>query len=246
MIRFALIVLLLATALGWTFPTSAIRDGGVDKRSLKKFPGVLWANGTDRMSIVNPEPSERFLRVSYPKNKWGSRDSGASFMVELPPQREHRCSYRVRFPNEFDFVKGGKLPGLAGGTATTGMQRPNGDGWSARFMWRTGGELVLYLYHMDQAKRQGDDIRLSYRVPKGKRIQLTQTVTVNDPGQANGQVRIWIDGFLMLDRKGLRLSDGKKAPVDRFYFSTFYGGDGAEWAPKSDQYIDFADFIIDE
>jgi hypothetical protein len=242
--RCSLIFLVLATAIGWTFPTAAVHDGDVDKRALKKFPGVLWAKGTDRMSILSANANERFLRVLYPQKKWGSGESGASFLVELPPQREYRCSYRVRFPAGFDFVKGGKLPGLAGGTATTGMQRPNGDGWSARFMWRSGGELVLYLYHLDQAERQGDDIPLSVRVPTNKWVRLTQTVTVNDPGQANGQVRVWIDDTLVLHRQGLRLSVAKKAPVDRFYFSTFYGGKGDQWAPKSDQHIDFTDFDI--
>ena len=61
------------------------------------------------------------------------------------------CSYYVRFAPGFDYVKGGELPGLAGGAANTGGNKPTGrDGWSARMMWRTGGEVVQYVYHVDQ------------------------------------------------------------------------------------------------
>ncbi|QDT10565.1 hypothetical protein K239x_25220 [Planctomycetes bacterium K23_9] len=240
--------LTVAISCGWTFPTPEISSGVVDKRELKKVPGVLWAKGTDRMSILSLTPgsasSSRTVRVRYPAGKWGPTESGASFLVDLPPKKEYRSSYRIRFSENFQFTKGGKLPGLAGGTATTGLERPNGDGWSARYMWRDRGELVLYLYHMDQAERQGDDIPLSFRITPEKWFQLTQVVTANDPGKSNGRIQIWIDGKKVLDRKGLRLRSGSQALVDRFYFSTFFGGKGPQWAPKSDQHIDFADFSV--
>src|SRR3546814_13585034 len=45
--------------------------------------------------------------------------------------------YRVRFPEDFDFNKGGKLPGLYAGEAPSGGEKVSGeDGWSIRLMWR--------------------------------------------------------------------------------------------------------------
>ena len=246
MIRVLAVLLLLAISLGWTFPPSELPDGKVNKRSLKKSPGVLWAKGTDRMALWRTTESQRVVRVRYPARKWGTSDSGAQFLVELPPRREYQCRYRARFPVGFDFAKGGKLPGLAGGTATTGLDRPTGDGWSARYMWRRHGELVLYLYHLDQRGRKGDDLPLAVRAIAGQWIDLKQIVTVNDPGKSNGRIQVFVDDQLCLDRKDLRLRLADKAQVDRFYFSTFFGGKGIDWAPKVDQYADFSDIHVSE
>lgn len=237
-------VFILATT--WAFPSEEIGDGEINKAELKDFPGVLWAKGTERMAILRGKAAtpERFLRVRYPKDKFGSKDSGASFLVKLPPKKEYRCSYKMRFPSGFDFVKGGKLPGLAGGEATSGGDRPNGGGWSARLMWRSRGDLVLYLYHMDQANRYGDDVSLSVRAPRNRWIKVTQVVTVNDGNSSNGRIRVWIDDALALDRKGLRLRQGNRANVDRFYFSTFFGGSNSDWAPRTNQHVDFADLKV--
>jgi hypothetical protein len=52
-----------------------------------------------------------------------------------------RLSYYVRFSENFDFVKGGKLPGLFGGVGNSGGEIPDGtDGFSTRFMWRRNGD----------------------------------------------------------------------------------------------------------
>ena len=78
---------------------------------------VTWNNGLDegRVTIVE-EDSESFMRVSYPTGGVGTALGGAQFKVPLPGSyKELFVSYRIRFAAGFDFVKGGKLPGLCGG-----------------------------------------------------------------------------------------------------------------------------------
>jgi hypothetical protein len=111
-------------------------------------------------------------------------------------------------------------------------------------MWRSGGRAEVYLYHLDQRKDYGDDLELGCSFERGKWHRLTQRVTVNDPDQANGQIQVWFDGKLSLDQKGLRLRTGNRASVDRFYFSTFFGGSGRKWAPQSDMTIDFSRITV--
>jgi len=51
-------------------------------------------------------------------------------------------TYDIAFDENFDFVKGGKLPGLRGGAnnGCEGGSQPNGtDCWSTRLMWRKNG-----------------------------------------------------------------------------------------------------------
>ena len=243
LLRYACLFLFCATAVE-DFSLDRLPVGVVSEEKLEELPSVLWSKCDDRLAI-HQNADGRFARVTYPQGKWGSKQSGAQFLVELPPQREYKCSYRIRFSDDFDFVKGGKLPGLAGGKATAGLKRPSGDGWTARYMWRRYGDLVLYLYHMDQRNKQGDDLSLDVRATPGKWLKLTQIVTVNSDNQSDGRIRVWVDDKLVLDRKNLRLQKDGKAPVNRFYFSTFFGGQGADWAPRRDVMIDFAELEIE-
>ena len=69
----------------------------------------------------------------------GANDSGASFIVEFPTSNtEVWVRYRIFFPQDFDFGRGGKLPGLTGGTFPTGSTDATGfNGFSNRMMWRS-------------------------------------------------------------------------------------------------------------
>lgn len=58
-----------------------------------------------------------------------------------------RLSYAVRFSSNFNFVLGGKLPGLYGGIGNTGGNIPDGtDGFSTRYMWGRNGVGEVYAY----------------------------------------------------------------------------------------------------
>lgn len=83
----------------------------------------------------------------------------------------------MRFGPNFDWVRGGKLPGLCGANCITGCKEVTGlDGWSARQMWRpcvwppehelntincSGGKIVNYVYHMFKEHWCGDDFEYS-------------------------------------------------------------------------------------
>ena len=244
---FCLIVL-----VGWVFPgtdAGASSDrkplpaGKLDVQTLKSHdPSVLWAKPSGRLQLIRQPQQTDLLRVSYPAGGWGSSESGAQIMFSLPPAETMTAEYRVRFAEGFEFVKGGKLPGLAGGSATTGNRRPTGDGWSARFMWRSGGDAVLYLYHLDQRKQYGDDFRLGVKFKPGRWHTIRQCVTVNHDSKRDGRIEVWFDAAKVLDVSSLGLHKDSQAPVNRFYFSTFFGGSGDQWAPNQKQTIDFAAF----
>ena len=95
-----------------------------------------------------------------------------------PPYQHHRgVICRVKFGPNFDWVQGGKLPGLCGAECQTGCRQVSGvDGWSSRQMWRpcvwppeseadaincSGGKLVAYVYHMGKVNTCGDDFEYS-------------------------------------------------------------------------------------
>lgn len=72
--------------------------------------------------------------------------------------------YDVYFPPDFDFVKGGKLPGLSGGSGGSGRGCGGGvdpnNCFSLRVMWRRNGWGETYIYAPEG--QQGDDFCSKY------------------------------------------------------------------------------------
>jgi hypothetical protein len=229
-------------ALGSYAEADVARDFGVE---------ATWNNGLDEgQAEVAEEGENRFLRVRYPQGGVGPNDAGVQFEVSFGASfDELYFSYRLRFAEDFEFVKGGKLPGLVGGTSPTGC-RPDPDGFSARNMWRPGGAIVQYIYYPDQPNAcgndryydiDGDDVSFV----RGQWMTIVHRILMNTPGQNDGRLQGWVDGQLALDAaRAWRLSDD--FGVDALYFSTFFGGSDGSWAPGSEQTIDFDDLTVSE
>jgi hypothetical protein len=212
-----------------------------------------WNDGLDqnRASIVE-EGGNKFLRVTYTGKAFGPALGGVQFKVPFEKSyNELYFYYRVRFAKDFVFVKGGKLPGLAGGTAPTGCVSDK-NGFSARNMWRTGGEIVQYIYAPRKKSDCGDDYPYTQNSVRklftpGKWQTIQHRLVMNTPGKNDGIMQAWVDGALVLDIQDFlfRESDATFA-IDGLYFSTFFGGGDQSWAPQSDQVADFDDLIVAE
>lgn len=210
-----------------------------------------WNNGLNEgRAVITAEDGNQFLRVTYPGGQFGPAQGGVQFKVALGGSYDELYfSYRVRFAAGFDFVKGGKLPGLVGGTSPTGCS-PDPDGFSARNMWRTGGAAVQYVYYPTQPNNCGDDLAYeSGGAPKlftpGAWQTVEHRIVMNTPGQSDGILQAWVDGELVFsDTARLWRNAGAAFGIDTLYFSTFFGGGDDSWAPESAQIIDFDDLIV--
>ncbi|MES2801210.1 MAG: hypothetical protein V4654_01855 [Bdellovibrionota bacterium] len=182
------------------------------------------------------------LTSVFPKNIYGSKTSGFSFGTQLNPKVSRTISYEVKFEKSFDFVRGGKLPGLCGGKNASGGIPANGtNGFSARMMWRKNGRLVSYVYHVNQKSKYGDDFQ--WITSAKKDIQLTPgawhkikfTVSVNDLGQSNGAIKGYFDGVLAFEKHDLLFRTTDIIAVDQLCFNTFFGGNDTTWAPSKEE-----------
>jgi len=211
--------------------------------------------GFDNFSLEagTGEPFARFLRVSYPKGTSsprgsraaGVKEGGGQFYgtLEGGPVDALYLRYYLRFPAEFQFVKGGKLPGFYGGTEVSGGRIPNGtNGFSTRFMWRTEGQGEVYAY-LPSSDTFGTSLgRGDFSFARGKWQCIEQQVVLNTPGVANGAVRAWLDGKLVYQNEQLLYRTVSSLQIEGVFFSTFFGGGDSSWAPESDQHADFAHF----
>lgn len=202
----------------------------------------------ERTHVVREDDGNKVLRVDYPAQSVGPAQGGAVFIVSVPPAEEYYLSYRVRLNPGFEFVKGGKLPGLSsgGGKYTGGRIPVDGDGWSARLVWKPEGKAGVYLYHAGMKGPWGDTLPLTASFTPGKWHTIVQRVRVNHGDQHDGIVEVWLDGALKLERRDLELRRGEKGLIDSLCFSTFHGGNNPSFAPSTDSHATFDDFVISE
>ncbi|SHE29287.1 hypothetical protein SAMN02745148_00045 [Modicisalibacter ilicicola DSM 19980] len=226
------------------------RDG---KEAVRMGYGTNDDWGTrENVEVLSPQQAglnETALRVHYPKGTSAPSDNGeggAGFYATIDglAEAESAClQYKVRFERGFDFVKGGKLPGLYGGVGPSGGEEVTGDsGFSVRFMWREEGQGELYEYVIKDADYGKSVGRGRWTFPTGEWVTIENEIILNDPDQKNGIARVWIDGHPVLEQQDIVYRTHDRIYVDGLMFSTFFGGHGEEWRTPRDQIADFADF----
>jgi len=203
-----------------------------------------------RVSIENGRRvGEKVLCIHYEPHQHGLKSGGTHWRTKIQGRDELYFSFWIKFDQSFDFVRGGKLPGLAGGTANTGGNKPNGrDGWSSRIMWRDQGKIVQYVYHPDQKDKFGKDfvwdIEGETYFEPGLWYRVETWIKLNSPGKNNGIVESWLDGKLALKNKKMRFRDIKSLKIDALLFTTFFGGSDDTWATKKAEHVCFDNVII--
>jgi hypothetical protein len=218
----------------------------------RDWPGCEFEDGVKqgRLTLTERE-SRRWLRVAYTPGAIGPEENGAGWRYPFPRQEAVELSYTVEFASDFEWVKGGKLPGLAGGPENVSGGRPaNGiNGWSARLMWRAEGRGEAYVYHRNQPGKYGESFAFpaDFRFPTGVPLRVRLRVKMNRPGHRDGALHVWLGigtqaERLMVERSDLEWRTVDTFGVDSIYFETFYGGSGPEWAPTRPGWAEFADF----
>lgn len=206
-----------------------------------------YQKGSSRSHFEN-----NILTSVFPAGLYGTSDSGFNFGVHLPSKNSRTIQYEVQFDKSFDFVKGGKLPGLCGSPSASGGTPADGtNGFSARLMWRKGGRLVSYIYHVNQADIYGDDFQ--WKHSSGESIYLKPgiwhrvkfIVSVNDLGVSNGVFEGYFDDKLAFKKADFIFRTIPNISVDRLCFNTFFGGNDPTWAPSKDETLSIRNLIIE-
>ena len=128
---------------------------------LSSFGITYFPSGQQNIELVSSLPFESsqnsgddghsLIRVLYPAHSVNPAQSpvgGASFYaspIELSSATNVSLKYRIFFPASFNWVRGGKLPGLYGGRTSCSGGTDAEDCFSTRLMWRAGGAGELYL-----------------------------------------------------------------------------------------------------
>jgi glycosyltransferase Alg8 len=210
--------------------------------------------GLNLAELRRDEAGRGYLRVHYPEGSVNSTLAkqglapmgGAERLFEIDEAVDAATlRYQVRFSPGFDFVKGGKLPGLYGGDAISGSNTPDGtNGLSTRLMWREDGEGEVYAY-LPTSHGYGTSLgRGSWTFTPGVWHTIEQTVVLNTPGRANGYILLDVDGQRVVEARGLVFRTTDALKIEGLFFSTFFGGSDLSWAADKDCWADFLDLEI--
>ncbi len=227
--------------------------------------GIQWVNRKEENEIVpNGFNGGKSLRVNYPEGGLGPTETGTQFpmlfkdMEGVPGDyyQEIYLRYYICFEEGFDFNKGGKLPGLMGGgkswTRSGGKQPDGTNGWTLRFMWRTGGKIVVYAYvpKSENGKwgndKWGQNIACNFTTTPGEWHCIEQYVNVGTPGKDDGKLKVWIDGTERVNIDDIRFwnEENDQGRIGGVYFSTFHGGNSPDWSPRNDSFALFDEFCL--
>ncbi|EIE76850.1 hypothetical protein G6F55_007803 [Rhizopus delemar] len=241
-----------------------------EKWKIPKHRGWLWAwSGYEDSNAAVKDPAKKnsndyVLRVKYnahSRNPEGSLTGGLGFLAEpiTVSKRAKTVSlqYSVYFPKNFDFVKGGKLPGVFGGNGECTGGDESGSCFTSRLMWRDDGlgEIYAYLPHNKQRSDICDNKvnicnsdygyslgRGQFEFKKGAWTTVRQVLTLNQVNKRNGRMILYVNGVKKVDIKNVVIRTSTTPNTVGIMFHTFFGGSDNTWATPKTQYSYFKNF----
>jgi hypothetical protein len=240
------------------FPIAVPLTGEPGKYSVERWkqdwPGCEFEDGIKEGHVLIKETDGlKSLRVNFAVGGIGPEKGGAGWRWPIGNHESAELSYQLKFSQDFDFVKGGKLPGLCGGPENVSGGRPadGANGFSARLMWRKDGRGEAYVYHKNQPEKYGQSFAFpeDFRFPTGKPIQVRLAVQMNQAGKRDGLLRVWItlpkqEERLVVDLTDMEWRSAATFGVDSLYFETFHGGNDDSWAPTRPCFADFSQLRV--
>jgi hypothetical protein len=142
----------------------------------------------------------------------------------------------------------------------------NADGWSARLLWQKDMGASVYLYApnkygvvsgtegTDSFRAFGNATRLKTDPYNSSSANMKfntgwntveQYIKMNTPGQANGVLKVWMNGNLGLSMDNVMYRSGTRPSlkITQIFWTWFYGGGTSDY-PDRDSYIYFDDVVL--
>lgn len=212
-----------------------------------------YGDGNQRIQVFPSGSGYKRLRFNFQRGEFG-RDNYNS-AGNLAGNNTYTINYSVRFEDNFDFGRGGKLPGIGGGTTPAGG-RPDTTGMTSRLMWRrdnrdnngvTRRYLESYHYWLGQYRRyapngangtKDNSFRFgdrTYLVPAtdNEWYHIGMQATLNE-GAGRGRLQISVNGVMRYNRQHTYLTSNASWRMNTYLQALFYGGADSTWAPSRD------------
>lgn len=138
----------------------------------------------------------------------GTNQNGVGFTWqphELAKASSACLSYSVYLSNDFTFKEPGVLPGLFGASDVSQIDelQPD-DSFAVRVGWAQAGDAGIDV-RIPTSSGYWEAPPRKVIWPVGRWVTIEQEVKLNTPGEADGQLRLWVNGALTIDSVGMSL-----------------------------------------
>ncbi len=179
-------------------PAELQARSGIQERGMLENARVVNVDGAPSRSVLE-------VRVSGNPEEAGVRSGWQ--MASLRSAHSACLAYSVWLPEGFQYGNLGLLPGLYAGRKLDPSERPvQGTGFATRVRWSSegGGDVVVQAPATPDGQGFSGD---AFKLPTGRWVRVEQEVALNTPGQADGILRVWIDGKLAVETGGIAYRD---------------------------------------
>lgn len=157
---------------------------------------------------TGPAPFALEMNLGAVKPRPGATEARPGLGFTWSPRGFEKASaaclaYSVFLPEDFEFGRGGILPGLVGEIKNETAEVKE-TAFSTRYAWRSdgSGDIHTHLPGWPVGRSLGND-RGGFNFTKGRWVSLEQEVVLNDADAKNGLIRIWVDGNLRYEKSSL-------------------------------------------
>ncbi|KAG6844568.1 hypothetical protein H0H87_005910 [Tephrocybe sp. NHM501043] len=274
----------LTTSTSLPFPSATQSTADAQKFIVQDWSlgkGAIQTNPDNLAFVADPFPTKPVsvgpsknvtgpvLQATYPQGSFSSETGGAQFYnlwnaTAGAKFQTMMITYEVAFDEFFDWVKGGKLPGLRGSTksnlggCSSGKEKDSAtsDCFNVRLMWRKSGNGEVYasIPTTNNLCSQGGVScaaeattlqRGSFGFVSGQWNRVTLLVRLNDPPNvANGNIQLFYNDLSAIDQQGLQLRSNSGVYLNGFYFSTFFGGSDNSWATPNTTHTYYRNIML--
>lgn len=259
-----------------TWSAQDFSDGTSTTPISSKWNVMKDAYGKANRAIVNDPSnssmsSSKVLQVKYPQ---GSIDPASSIVggtgfyaspLDISKFNTIMFEFQVYFPSGFQWVLGGKLPGLIGGHNSCSGGNAATDCFSTRKMWRKNGAGESYLYINKAAQvpticsaipgtvcheKDGYSIgRGSFSFSSGNWTSVREVVSLNTCTSASGckqdgGLDIYINDIAVFSLRQIAWRINASVLPVGIDFETFFGGNDASYATPTTQYTYFKGVVL--
>lgn len=197
-----------------------IKNTKHDTKAFTKEKDWNWPDICNENRLRQKEYDKRFIELKA--DLIGSEGG----FTEFRPSKttDHlKLTYELEFQDHFIFGKGGKLPGLCGGSKPRGG-KPDRNGFSARLMWRDNGQAEVYLYHPDQIGKYGTSHLLDFQFIPNTKYKISQEFN-------HGVITTSIDDSMAF------MIDCKHPNCNGYLMHIYRGGSTLDWSVPVSQFI---------
>lgn len=191
-----------------------------------------------RVVEVNGGPSRLALDVSLAAPAAGGSEgssttstaagSGIDFAWRpMPADAKSVCMrYSVFVPENFDYGFGGALPGLFGSEdGSDAAAAPAASSIRIHNRWQRDGYAEVELRAPAIVQASGTrQFQHEAKLARGRWTTFEQELVLNEPGQADGSLAVWIDGKRVIDKTRMQFGKDKAVGIEGVLASIGHSG----------------------